>query len=259
MKSIKGGILRKIKSLPTLAFQVNHPTKHFQSHLTTNTQHDNEIMCCQNVSFDLANDVDHEKIDNNSTCEYEIHHSCTTTTLQSFQESDTMEENKNLDDFEYKCPPGGKDTIIFYTTSLRGIRKTFEDCNMIRFLLESFRVVYYERDVSIHIEYRDELWRILGGRIIPPRLFVKGRNIGGAEEVVGLHEKGILKKLLHGIPLISSNFPCKGCCGIRFVLCLSCHGCCKITDQDQGKDTNGYRIRCPKCNENGLIKCPVCS
>ncbi|XP_055815334.1 uncharacterized protein At5g39865 [Solanum dulcamara] len=239
MKNIKGGILRKIKSLPTLVFQVNHPTKYFQTQLiTTNTQLDDNDMFCQNISFDdLANDVDHH----------------------SFQESNTMEENKFLSDFEYKCPPGGKDTIIFYTTSLRGIRKTFEDCNMIRFLLESFHVVYYERDVSINIEYRDELWQILGGRIVPPRLFIKGRHIGGANEVVGLHEQGILMKLLHDIPLISSNFPCKGCSGIRFVLCLSCHGCCKIIDQDQGKDTNGYRIRCPKCNENGLIKCPVCS
>ncbi|MCD7451530.1 hypothetical protein HAX54_012516 [Datura stramonium] len=220
-------------------------------------------------SFDLANDVFQENIENISTCEYETHHSCTTTTTTTTtitvplsdqtQRSDTMEENKGLFDFEYKCPPGGKNAVIFYTTSLRGIRKTFEDCNTIRFLLESFRVVYYERDVSIHIEYRDELWRILGGRIVPPRLFIKGRHIGGADEVVGLHEQGILKKLLHGIPLISSNLPCKGCCGIRFVLCLSCHGCCKITYQDQGKDTNGYRIRCPKCNENGLIKCPVCS
>ncbi|KAH0724325.1 hypothetical protein KY285_000171 [Solanum tuberosum] len=247
MENINGGILRKIKSLPTLVFQVNHPTKHLQSQLTTNTQHDNE-MFCQNISFDdLANDVDHQE----TTCEYETHH--------LFQESNTMEENKLLCDFEYKCPQGGKDAIILYTTSLRGIRKTFEDCNMIRFLLESFRVVYYERDVSIHIEYREELWRILGGRIVPPRLFIKGRDIGRANEVVGLHEQGILKKLLHDIPLISSNFPCNSCCGIRFVLCLSCHGCCKIIDQDQGKDTNGYRIRCPKCNENGLIKCPVCS
>lgn len=253
MKSIKGGILSKIKSLPTLVFQVNHPTKHFQSHLTTNRQHDHNDMFCQNISFDdLANDVDHqEKIDNISTCEHESHH--------CFQESNTMEENKVLSDFEYKCPPGGKDAIILYTTSLRGIRKTFEDCNMIRFIIESFHVVYYERDVSLHVEYRDELWRILGGRVVPPRLFIKGSHIGGADEVVGLHEQGILKKLLHDIPLISSNFPCKGCWGIRFVLCLSCHGCCKIIDQDQGKDTNGYRIRCPKCNENGLIKCPICS
>ncbi|XP_060200933.1 uncharacterized protein At5g39865 [Lycium barbarum] len=254
MKSIKGGILRKINSFPTLVFQVNHPTKHFQSHLTTNTQHHNE-MFCQNIMSDLTNDVQ-DKMKNTSTCECETHHSSTTTI--TLQESDTMEENKGLDDFEYKCPPGGKDAVIFYTTSLRGIRKTFEDCNMIRFLLESFRVVYYERDVSLHVEYREELWRIFGRKVVPPSLFIRGRHIGGADEVVGFHEQGILKKLLHGIPLISSNFPCKGCCGIRFVLCLSCHGCCKIIDQE-GKDTNGYRIRCPECNENGLIKCPVCS
>jgi glutaredoxin domain-containing cysteine-rich protein 1 len=27
--------------------------------------------------------------------------------------------------FEEKCPPGGTDSVILYTTTLRGIRKTF--------------------------------------------------------------------------------------------------------------------------------------
>lgn len=44
------------------------------------------------------------------------------------------------------------------------------------FLLESFKVEFYERDVSMHLEYRDELWRILCGRVIPPRLFIKRRE-----------------------------------------------------------------------------------
>ncbi|KAL3569283.1 hypothetical protein D5086_029173 [Populus alba] len=42
----------------------------------------------------------------------------------------------------------------------------------------------------------EELWRIMGGRVIPPRLFIKGRYIGGADEVTGLHEQGKLKNLL---------------------------------------------------------------
>ncbi|KAL8036473.1 hypothetical protein ABFS82_12G158400 [Erythranthe guttata] len=158
---------------------------------------------------------------------------------------------------EDRCPPGGRDGLVLYTTSLRGIRKTFEDCNTIRFLLESFRVVYSERDVSMHLEYREELWGVLGGRVVPPRLFVRGRCIGGADEVVGLHEKGMLKNLLQGIPLVSScNNPCRGCAGIRFLMCSTCNGSRKVTNEEE---SDGPLIKCPDCNENGLIKCSVCS
>ncbi|KAF5937841.1 hypothetical protein HYC85_025347 [Camellia sinensis] len=138
------------------------------------------------------------------------------------------EEFPTLLDFEEKCPPGGSELVILYTTSLRGIRKTFEDCCSIRFLLESFRVLYHERDVSMHLEFREELWRIAGGRVVPPRLFIKGRHIGGADEVVGLHEQGRLRNLLRGIPPKPYNGPCNGCGGLCFVVCFNCNGSCKV-------------------------------
>ncbi|XP_076959524.1 uncharacterized protein LOC143635595 [Bidens hawaiensis] len=50
-------------------------------------------------------------------------------------------------DFERICPPGGSESVILYTTGLRSIRKTFEDCSSIRFLLESFKVSYHEHDL----------------------------------------------------------------------------------------------------------------
>ncbi|XP_051114142.1 uncharacterized protein At5g39865-like [Andrographis paniculata] len=162
-----------------------------------------------------------------------------------------------VDDNDNNPPPplpGGPDSVVLYTTSLRGIRKTFEDCNAVRFLLESFRVTYSERDVSMHMEYRDELWRILGGRVVPPRLFVRGRYVGGADEAVGLHEKGRLQILLQGIPLSPSDCPCRGCAGMRFVLCSDCDGSRKVRLPDGG----GVAARCPRCNENGLVKCWVC-
>ncbi|KAA8516820.1 hypothetical protein F0562_017070 [Nyssa sinensis] len=165
------------------------------------------------------------------------------------------EEFPTLLDFEEKCPPGGSESVVLYTTSLRGIRKTFEDCNSIRFLLESFRVLFYERDVSMHLEFREELWRMLGGRVVPPRLFIGGRLIGGADEVVGLHEQGKLKKLLQGMPLNPSNGPCSGCAGVHFVLCSNCNGSCKVMQDGQAIEVS---IRCLECNENGLIKCPIC-
>lgn len=162
-----------------------------------------------------------------------------------------------LSDFEEKCPPGGSNAIVLYTTNLRGIRKTFEDCHAIRFLLESFKVTFYERDVSMHLDFREELWKILGGRVIPPRLFVKGRYIGGADEVVGLHEQGKLKELLQGIPLHLSNSPCNGCANLRFVVCFNCNGSRKVFKDGNENDVD-LCIRCPECNENGLVKCPIC-
>lgn len=170
-------------------------------------------------------------------------------------EAKDSEEYTSLLHFDEKCPPGGSQSVVLYTTSMRGIRKTFEDCHTIRFLLESFKVLFDERDVSMHLEYREELWSTLGGRVIPPRLFIKGRYIGGANEVVGLHEQGKLRKLLEGIPLDSSSSSCSGCANVRFVLCLDCNGSRKIVADEENDD---LYIRCPECNENGLIKCPTC-
>lgn len=165
-----------------------------------------------------------------------------------------------LDQFEEKCPPGGSDKVILYTTSLRGIRKTYEDCHTIKFLLESLRVVYFERDISMHLEFRDELWGILGGRVIPPRLFIKGRHIGGADEVVTLNEVGNLKKLLQGMPVVGSAFSskCSWCAGVRFLLCPDCNGSCRTYKDDQ-QNGGSLFVRCSKCNENGLVKCSICS
>lgn len=169
------------------------------------------------------------------------------------------EENKeylSLYDFEEKCPPGGKECVVLYTTSLRGVRKTFEDCNTTRVLLESFGIQFHKRDVSMHMEYREELWKVFGGRVIPPSLFIKGRYIGGAEEVVTLNEKGKLKKLLQGIPSVDrhDHRVCDGCGGYLFVLCLDCNGSRKVFTEEEDEDP----VRCLKCNENGLTKCPIC-
>lgn len=166
------------------------------------------------------------------------------------------EEYPTLLDFEENCPPEGNEQVILYTTSLKGIRKTFEDCNSVKFLLESFKVVYFERDVSMHLEFREELWRIMGSRVLPPRLFIKGRHIGGADEVVRLHEQGRLRRLFKGIPVNLSSCPCGGCGGVRFVVCSRCNGSRKvIPDEPTGELT---WIRCLECNDNGLIKCPIC-
>ncbi|KAK8562213.1 hypothetical protein V6N13_148684 [Hibiscus sabdariffa] len=172
------------------------------------------------------------------------------------EETETeTEEYPSLNDFELKCPPGGEDTVVLYTTSLRGIRKTFKDCSSIRYLLSTFHILVHERDVSMDMEFRDELWRLFHERVVPPKLFIKGRYIGGADEIIGLHEEGILKKLLKGIPLI--NIPCKECANMRFMVCPSCDGSHKVFTQTE--DDAELCLQCPDCNENGLVKCSVCS
>lgn len=168
-----------------------------------------------------------------------------------------LESEENRDpvlDFEERCPPGGSDSVVLYTTGLRGIRKTFEDCNSIKFLLDSFRVMYSERDISMHSVFREELWMTLGGKIVPPRLFIKGRYIGGAEVVLTLHEQGKLRPLFEGVPVDWSEGPCDGCAGFRFVVCSNCNGSHKVVSGDAAASSED----CPECNENGLIICPLC-
>ncbi|XP_072957409.1 uncharacterized protein [Typha angustifolia] len=160
-----------------------------------------------------------------------------------------------LEEFQEKCPPGGEESIILYTTTLRGIRKTFEDCNSLRNLLDNLKLVFHERDISMDMGYREDLWRVLGWRAIPPRLFIRGRYIGGADEVIGIHEQGRLLPLLQKMPRDrSGGVLCEGCGGMRFAMCSECCGSRKLYDGERG-----VNVQCTNCNENGLIPCPVCS
>ncbi|KAG0498896.1 hypothetical protein HPP92_003587 [Vanilla planifolia] len=82
------------------------------------------------------------------------------------------------------------------------IRRTHEDCSYVRSILRGFRVAVDERDVSLDAAYRGELQALLGskGRPVPlPQVFVRGRHVGGAEEVRQLHETGELGRLLEGV------------------------------------------------------------
>ncbi|GKV31820.1 hypothetical protein SLEP1_g40483 [Rubroshorea leprosula] len=95
--------------------------------------------------------------------------------------------------FDKMCPPGGENAVVIYTTTLRGIRKTFEDCNTVRSILESHCIQIFERDISMDSGFKEELRRLMGTKEVKvPILFVKGRLIGGVEEVVKMEEEGKL-------------------------------------------------------------------
>ncbi|KAJ8650910.1 hypothetical protein MRB53_003933 [Persea americana] len=146
----------------------------------------------------------------------------------------------------------GEKRIVVYLTSLRVVRKTFDDCRSVQSILKGFRLSIDERDLSMHPGFLDELKGILGKKNLTlPRVFIGGRYMGGAEEIRQLHETGELKKILEGFPRAEPGV-CGGCGGLRFVLCGNCSGSHKCYSEK-----GGFRI-CSTCNENGLVRCPAC-
>lgn len=170
----------------------------------------------------------------------------------------TRRARKSLDSitllnvYEKNCPPGGENSVVIYTTTLRGIRKTFEDCNKVRSIIESYCVCLRERDVSMDSGFKEELKKLMGMKQVQvPVVFVKGRFIGGVDEVVKLEDEEKLGVLLEGIP--KALGVCEGCGGIRFVMCRECNGSCKVLDEKMKKS-----VKCGYCNENGIIRCSIC-
>ncbi|RLM54227.1 hypothetical protein C2845_PM10G07710 [Panicum miliaceum] len=169
-------------------------------------------------------------------------------------------------------PPESAGRVVVYLTSLRGIRQTYEDCWSTSAVLRGYGVRVDERDLSMHAGFKDELRAALGGsdsggaRPPPlPQVFADGRHLGGAEEVRRLHEAGELATALEAcdaapVPkgCAGAQDACGGCGGVRFVPCDACSGSCKVfAEDDDGAGAGAFR-RCPECNENGLVRCPVC-
>ncbi|XP_047322724.1 uncharacterized protein At5g39865-like [Impatiens glandulifera] len=151
--------------------------------------------------------------------------------------------------------PGTEERVVIYFTSLRGIRRTWEDCWAVRMIIKGFRVMVDERDISMDMEYKKELQNLLGLKtvITLPQVFVKGKYIGGVDVIKQLHEVGELAKMLKGIPLRTPGYVCDTCGDVRFIPCSVCNGSRKIFDEDEDQ-----LKRCLDCNENGLIRCPIC-
>ncbi|KAL1205420.1 hypothetical protein V5N11_011319 [Cardamine amara subsp. amara] len=165
----------------------------------------------------------------------------------------------------------GKEKVIFYFTSLRGIRKTYEDSCNVRIMLKSLGIRIDERDVSMHSGFKDELKKLLeedkfnnGVGITLPRVFLGNKYLGGIEEIKKLNENGTLEKLIKGCERVEDRYTgfgneCDACGDVRFVPCETCSGSCKIYYEGEEEEEEEYGFqRCPCCNENGLIRCPVC-
>jgi glutaredoxin domain-containing cysteine-rich protein 1 len=152
-------------------------------------------------------------------------------------------------------PPPAQE-VVLYTTSLRGVRRTFADCCAVRAALRGLRVAVDERDVSMDASLRREVQALLAARgrsFSLPQLLVGGRLVGGADKVRQLHEAGELRRVLEGAPGQDPAFVCGACGGFRFVPCPGCDGSRKVF-----VEAEGYARRCVDCNENGLVRCPSC-
>lgn len=191
---------------------------------------------------------------------------------------EVMDFNKKVnDDYDFdvmdhcKGLSFPKETVVVYFTSLRGVRKTYEDCCHVRVILKSLGIRVDERDMSMHSGFKEELKDLLGDTFNGgslPRVFLGRKYIGGAEEIRRMHEEGQLEKTLENSEKMEDggnggNGACEACGDIRFVPCETCSGSCKIyyeadeevEDCEEGEF--GFQ-RCPDCNENGLIRCPIC-
>ncbi|KAJ9181017.1 hypothetical protein P3X46_009193 [Hevea brasiliensis] len=147
-----------------------------------------------------------------------------------------------------------EDKIVLYFTSLRGIRKTYEDCCSVRMIFRGFRVPVDEKDISMDASYRKELQSLLKLKVVSlPQVFIRGKHIGGVEEIRQLNETGELAKLLEGFPVRDPRLVCDSCGDARFVPCPNCNGSRKVFDEEEEQ-----LRRCLDCNENGLIRCPGC-
>ncbi|CAN7056930.1 hypothetical protein IGI04_014370 [Brassica rapa subsp. trilocularis] len=149
-----------------------------------------------------------------------------------------------------------EDKIVLYFTTLRGIRKTYEDCCCVRTILKGFQVTVDERDISMDSKYRKELQSTLGDAEKPvclPQVFIGDTHIGGVEEVMKLNDSGELAEMLKGFSVCECLGTCKSCGDARFVPCSNCDGSTKVFEEE-----DEMFKRCSKCNENGLVRCLEC-
>ncbi|KAL9226686.1 hypothetical protein vseg_002469 [Gypsophila vaccaria] len=155
-------------------------------------------------------------------------------------------------------PPDSSEKVVVYYTSLRVVRRTYEDCMAVRSILRAYRVQMDERDLSMDAAYREELEKVSGSKREKavknlPRVYINGKYVGGLHEVKQLQEAGVLVRMLRDVPPSEGGRVCRVCGGCRYVVCECCDGSHKVyVDKLEGFRT------CHVCNVNGLVRCTFC-
>lgn len=150
--------------------------------------------------------------------------------------------------------------IVIYTTSMRIVRQTFEDCQLARKIFQNHRVRYEEKDLFMNSDYQEELIARLGEGhpVTLPIVFVDGELIGDVERLEKLNESGELRKILERFEKYTPTSNCDVCGGFRFIPCKKCSGSKKSNTRNDFTD-QFHSLKCTSCDENGLMKCPDCN
>ncbi|XP_041475918.1 glutaredoxin domain-containing cysteine-rich protein 1-like [Lytechinus variegatus] len=149
--------------------------------------------------------------------------------------------------------------IIVYTTSVRIVRQTFDDCQYVRKLFQNHRVLFEERDLFMNAKHQKELEERLGTTtdINLPICFIDGELVGDLRKLEELNESGELRRILQRFEKHNPMISCKGCGGHRYIPCTFCNGSKKSLLRNNWTDTF-IALKCSYCDENGLRKCPEC-
>ncbi|KAF8087705.1 hypothetical protein N665_0570s0018 [Sinapis alba] len=146
--------------------------------------------------------------------------------------------------------------VVLYYTSLRIVRKTFEECRAVRAILQRLRIPIDERDLTMDSRFHEELHAVFGTKKVElPKVFIGGRFIGGTEEIKKLNESDELRKMVGELPPSDGRFSenCELCRGWRFVVCEICNGSHKILSENK----TGF-MSCTVCTVQGLVRCSSC-
>ncbi|XP_065868224.1 uncharacterized protein At5g39865 [Euphorbia lathyris] len=241
-----------VPSLFSRSFTIRSPPKNSQrDYINSPSRFYNSLESMKGKVKKLCNIFEASKSAKSSTTE--LH-------TQLISQSNKLKSVKSMGADYHRYPfneirlAGTEDRIVVYLTSLRGIRRTFEDCYAVMMIFRGFRVWIDERDISMDSAYKKELQSVLGEKHFSlPQVFIKGKHMGGAEVIKQMYETGELAKILDGFPKRDSVSLCEGCGDARFKPCGNCSGSRKIFDEDEE-----VLKRCLECNENGLIRCPEC-
>ncbi|XP_071509951.1 glutaredoxin domain-containing cysteine-rich protein 1-like [Diadema antillarum] len=172
-------------------------------------------------------------------------------------------EFKPLDNNKKKSVINSEDEvgrIIVYTTSVRIVRQTFDDCQYVRKLFQNHRVRFEERDLFMNSKHQKELEERIGSTtdINLPICFIDGELVGDLRKLEELNESGELRTILRRFEKHNPMVNCSTCGGHRYVPCTTCNGSKKSLLRNNFTDTF-HALRCSHCDDNGLQKCRDCN